>query len=385
MALDPRSEGAVGETIFVNARIVTAETIVEGSLRQRDGLIEGVEEGRCRAAGALDLEGDFLLPGFIDVHTDHLEKHAMPRPGVYWSPGPAAVAYDAVIAGSGITTVFNALCLGLMGKSYRKILLPRMIKGVAIAREAGLLRADHFLHLRCDVVDPGLEADLEPHLDDPTLRFITILDDSAGRDPAHYKRVQRKRGPISDADLEANLAHSLKHDGELTARLRRWLVTTAKDRGIPVASHDDTSASHIAEAVSLGMTISEFPITMEAALAAHAAGMTVIAGATNIVNGGSHTGNVSVADLTVRGVVQILCSDYVPMSLVEAAFRLAAREDGPSLPQAVAMFTARPASAFGLGDRGVIEPGRRADLVRVGLIDGAPMIKAVWRQGRRVI
>ncbi|MDQ0471036.1 alpha-D-ribose 1-methylphosphonate 5-triphosphate diphosphatase [Labrys wisconsinensis] len=379
------SESGLAPQVFTNARIVTASEVIEGRLCVEGTRIAAIERGGSALPSAIDCHGDFLLPGFVDVHTDHLEKHAMPRAGVFWPPVSAVLAHDAIIAAAGITTVFNSLCLGAMGKPHRKILLPGMVEGVRTARAAGLLRVDHLLHLRCDLGDPDLEAGLAAHIDDPTLRFLTILDDSAERNgPDRYRKLLRDRGPIGDEDLERRLQASLANDPPLCAQRRRWLVERARDRGVTIASHDDLRSAHIDEAVELGMTISEFPITQEAASAAHAAGLTIIAGAPNIVNGGSHFGNVSVADLAMRDMVAILCSDYVPASLVHAVFMLADRPGGPSLPRAVAMISAAPARIFGLEDRGVLAPGFRADMVRLARIDAVPVVKGVWREGRRV-
>jgi alpha-D-ribose 1-methylphosphonate 5-triphosphate diphosphatase len=149
------------------------------------------------------------------------------------------------------------------------------------------------------------------------------------------------------------------------------------------ASHDDTTPDHVAEAQTLGVTVSEFPTTLAAARAAREHGMRTIMGAPNLVLGGSHSGNVSAAELARAGLLDALSSDYVPASLVQGAFRLH-REQGIDLPAAIATITARPAAMLGLKDRGTLEPGRWADLVRVRLIDDTPAVVAVWRAGERI-
>ena len=175
---------------------------------------------------------------------------------------------------------------------------------------------------------------------------------------------------------------------EQRARLRdpnrRALLDRVRGRGIALASHDDRTEEEIAENAADGIRISEFPVTMEAAQAAKQAGMQVIAGAPNIVRGGSHSGNVAAADLVRAGAVDAFASDYVPPSLIEAAFQCA-REAGISLPDAVAMVTDQPAQMVGLADRGRLEPGLRADLVRVRLLGTLPVVRQVWRAGERVI
>jgi len=157
-----------------------------------------------------------------------------------------------------------------------------------------------------------------------------------------------------------------------------------RGRGIALASHDDRTVEEIAENDRDGIRISEFPVTMAAAEAAKAAGMDVIAGAPNVVRGGSHSGNIAAADLLRSGWVDVFASDYVPPALIEAAFRCA-REGLAELPEAVAMITSRAAVLAGLPDRGTLEAGQRADLVRIRVHETLPVVRQVWNGGERVI
>ncbi|QRM32598.1 alpha-D-ribose 1-methylphosphonate 5-triphosphate diphosphatase [Microvirga sp. VF16] len=371
---------------FTNARIVTQTDIVHGTLRVDGETIVSVGPGSSASSAAIDCNGDYLLPGLIDVHTDHIEKHAVPRPRVFWPTTSAILNYDAAIISAGVTTVFDSLCVGAAGKPFRKRILPDLIQGLHATGAAGLLKAEHFLHLRCDLFDPDLEQDLERFIDNPSLRFMTLMDDSAPRrSDDYYRRVQRERGVTDAEEIENRLRTSHANDPATAARVRPWIVELARERGIVVANHDDSSVEHIREAVELGLSLLEFAITDEAANAAQAAGMTVIAGASNVVNGGSHFGGVSAEDLVRRRIASILCSDYVPASLLQAVFRIAGNDGGPSLPEAVALVSANPAKAFGLEDRGALSAGKRADIVRVSTFDGAPVVSSVWRQGRRVL
>ena len=161
------------------------------------------------------------------------------------------------------------------------------------------------------------------------------------------------------------------------------VVAAAKARGLPIASHDDTTVGHVEEAVEDGLTVAEFPTTLEAALAAHDAGLLIVMGAPNVVRGGSHSGNVSALDLADAGLLDGLSSDYVPASLLHAALLLAGR-DGLDLAAAIAMVTRAPAEMAGLTDRGQIAPGLRADLAQVRPHAPAPQVRTVWSQGRRV-
>jgi alpha-D-ribose 1-methylphosphonate 5-triphosphate diphosphatase len=164
---------------------------------------------------------------------------------------------------------------------------------------------------------------------------------------------------------------------------RRLVAEVARSRGAPLASHDDEDIEHVDAAADLGATVCEFPVTLEAARRARERGMVVVMGGPNLMRGGSYSGNVRAADLAVEGLLDVFASDYVPRSLIECAFALTRPEFGWSLPAAAGVVTSGPARAARLDDRGLIEPGRRADLVRVRVIEGLPVVRGVWVGGQR--
>jgi alpha-D-ribose 1-methylphosphonate 5-triphosphate diphosphatase len=369
-------EGAACVEI-ARARIVVPGDVIVGTVTVADGQIVEIAPGTARGRGAVDLAEDWLLPGLIDVHTDHLEKHAMPRANVFWDPLSAALSYDAALAAAGITTAFDSMVVGSCGDAARRVLLPRMIAGLDGARRHALLEVDHRLHLRFDLLEPDLAALAAPWLDRADVVFLTMLDDSPGRDPVRFRRLQKKRG-IREEDLD-RLAATLDQP-ELVARNRAWVIGEGRRRALAVAGHDDTMTAHISEAAAAGLAICEFPISLEAGLAAKAAGLKVITGAPNIISGKSHAGNVSARELLQERAVAVLCSDYVPAALLHALFKIPADPAlDIALPDAVAMATAAPADLFGLSDRGRIEIGRRADLIRVRVVDGTPVVLQTWR------
>jgi alpha-D-ribose 1-methylphosphonate 5-triphosphate diphosphatase len=158
-----------------------------------------------------------------------------------------------------------------------------------------------------------------------------------------------------------------------------------RDRRIALASHDDATAEHVLESHQLGSVIAEFPTTLAAAEASRRHGMNVLMGAPNIVRGGSHSGNVAAHQLAASNLLDILSSDYYPASLLDAAFRIADDHDNAfSLPQAIRLVSKNPAQALGLGDRGVIAEGKRADMVLAHRRGEHVHIDHVWRQGKRV-
>jgi alpha-D-ribose 1-methylphosphonate 5-triphosphate diphosphatase len=217
--------------------------------------------------------------------------------------------------------------------------------------------------------------------------MVSLMDHSPGvgqyRDIPRYAAMRKRQTQWNDEQVQARIDFLLDQRARLREKQRSWLLDRIRHRALPLASHDDDTPSEIARNLADGITISEFPVTMEAAKAARGLKVEIIAGAPNIVRGGSHSGNVAVADLVREGVADAFASDYVPASMVEAAW-CAVRATGISLPEAVAMVADRPARMARLADRGRLEQGLRADLVRIRPIQDMPVVRAVWRAGDRV-
>ncbi|WP_334175691.1 alpha-D-ribose 1-methylphosphonate 5-triphosphate diphosphatase [Pseudoxanthobacter sp.] len=378
------------DLVLANARLVLPERVVHGAVVVRDGFIHAVEEGVTRPAGAIDCAGDYLLPGLVELHTDHLESHYMPRPGVRWDALAAVQAHDLQVAGSGITTVFDALRVGSdpdatdVGRDTQIL-----ADAIGRARKDRRLRAEHFLHLRCEVPAATVVAEAGPLFAAGLVRLASLMDHTPGQrqfvDLAQYRRYYQARAGFSDDEMEAYVTYRQKVGAEAGAVNRPQLVAMARAGGAILASHDDATPAHVAEAVAEGVRIAEFPTTTDAAQAARAAGLAILMGAPNVVRGGSHSGNASATQLAEQGLIDILSSDYVPFSLIHAAFLLPERAVGVSLSEAVGFVTRRPALAAGLTDRGSLTPGLRADVVRVHRPPGTlPQVVSVWRQGTRV-
>jgi alpha-D-ribose 1-methylphosphonate 5-triphosphate diphosphatase len=376
------------DTILTNTSLILPTDTLSGTIVLRDGYIAEIQPGISRVPGAIDLTGDYLIPGVVDVHTDNLERQVQPRSLARWPSRSAMVAHDSQCAAAGVTTVLDALCLGDLG--FDKDRIRTFQDGVVdldALTAAGLLKADHFLHLRCEVPATDMLMLFDPVADHPLVRMISLMDHSPGvgqyADIDFYRRLRRREG-LDDSSIERSIQDLQEQRTRLRTPNRRALLDRVRGTTIAIASHDDRTEAEIAENAADGIRISEFPVTMEAALAAKRAGMQVIAGGPNIVRGGSHSGNVAAADLLRAGAVDAFASDYVPPSLIEAAFQCA-REEAISLPAAVAMVTDHPARMSGLPDRGRLEAGLRADLVRVRLHGTLPVVRQVWRAGERVI
>ncbi|MDB5585541.1 MAG: phosphonate metabolism protein PhnM [Devosia sp.] len=375
------------ETVLTNARIVLADDVITGSIVLRDGKI--VEIGDSSATGE-DMDGDYIIPGLVELHTDHLENHYAPRPRVRWNPIASVQAHDAQVAASGITTVFDALRVGTdeqadMGSAEMRVLAEAITAGKAANR----LRADHFIHLRCEVSAPDCLENFTALQHDPLVRLASLMDHAPNQRQFAsfdaYKIYYQGKLKMSDAAL-AEFSARRTHDSETYAGPHRAAIAAfCRDNGIVLASHDDATLGHVDEAIAQGIDVAEFPTTIEAARASHDAGLAVLMGAPNVVRGSSHSGNVSARTLAEAGILDILSSDYIPFSLIQAAFTLGDSVDSISLPHAVRLVTKHPATAGGLDDRGEIAAGKRADLVRVRLSDGIPIVRTVWREGQRVI
>ena len=376
------------ELVLNNARIVLADEVIDGgSLSIRDGLIADISRGPSRAGE--DMGGDFLIPGLVELHTDHLEGHYAPRPKVRWNPLAAVLAHDAQVATAGITTVFDALRVGLDEDS--DMTAPEM-RQLADAIENGVsndrLRADHFIHLRCEVSAPDCLEGFAYFDKDERVRLASLMDHAPGQrqfvNLETYAYYYQRKLKLSELEFKEFCDRRIDESVRNSPANRVAISAACHRRGIVLASHDDATAAHVDEAVEQGIRVAEFPTTAEAARASKDAGLGVLMGAPNVVRGGSHSGNVSARALAEDGLLDILSSDYIPFSLIQSAFFLGEVVDSISLPQAVAMVSKNPAEAVGLADRGIIEPGRRADLVRVRVDEHIPIVRTVWREGRRV-
>lgn len=386
---DVDSDRMSADLVLTNAHLVTPEGVVHGHIEISDGRIVAQGAGHSRSAIALDLDGDFVLPGLVELHTDNLERMFTPRPGVRWPTDAAMIAHDAQIAASGITTVCDAIGVGSHGgKQERLAFLSDSIRLVREAAESGLLRAEHHIHLRCELADPHVAELFEPLAGEPALALVSFMDHTPGQrqwhDLSKYRQFHMGRSVRNEDELQEMVRQRKSEQAAFSEANRLRILELVEGRAIARASHDDTTPEHVAEAVADGITIAEFPTTLVAARAARMAGLSIVMGAPNVILGGSHSGNVSALELAEAGLLDGLSSDYVPVSLLHAAFRLHDRLGLP-LERAIAPITCQPAAMIGLDDRGAIELGRKGDLIRVRRRGDVPVVMAAWRSGERVV
>ena len=378
------------ERVCSNARLVLEDEVVHGSLAVKDGRISDISAGGTASPGAEDLDGDYLLPGFIDLHTDHFEKHVLPRPGTRWNAVTAVMAHDAQMAAAGITTAYDCICVGVSIRNPERVeILAPMIEAVTQAGAQEMLRADHIIHLRCEVTDERVVDLFDSVADQTAVGMMSLMDHAPGH--RQYPDVQRfrertmKNQKMTEAEADAHIDRLLAALQTVAPKNRADLAARGRERGLAVASHDDETLAHVEEAADLGITVSEFPTTAAAARHARDHGMHIVMGAPNLIRGGSHSGNVSAGELAAEGLLDNLASDYVPAAMLQAAFRLTRGPHDMALPPAVAKVTSNPARAAGLADHGRLSPGLKADLLRVAMIEDRPHVRTVFRDGKRVM
>ncbi|ANG95707.1 MULTISPECIES: alpha-D-ribose 1-methylphosphonate 5-triphosphate diphosphatase [Brucella] len=376
------------ETVLKNANIVLPDEVIIGTVKIVDGIIVDITSGS--SVSGEDMEGDYLTPGLVELHTDHLEGHYAPRPKVRWNPIAAVQAHDAQIAASGITTVFDALRIGFDQEAQTGIDdMRKLSSAIAEGREAGRLRADHFLHLRCEVSAPDCLSAFERFGVHPLVKLVSLMDHAPGQrqftDIETYKSYYMSKLKVSEEEFIRYCEKRMGQSQQYSASTRKAIANACTERGIVLASHDDATVDHVAEATEQGIRVAEFPTTHLAAKASKESGMSVLMGAPNVVRGGSHSGNVSARELAEAGHLDIISSDYIPASMMQSAFFMADVMDAITLPQAIKFVSSNPAKAVGLQDRGEIAIGKRGDLVRVQIAEHVPIIRTVWREGRRVI
>ena len=372
-----------------NATLVLKDQVVRGSLSIRDGWIAAIDGGSLSRAPHHDMQGDYLLPGLVELHTDNLEGHLVPRPKVAWPPLPAVQAHDAEITAAGITTVFDSLRVGdEPGDDHCKRLLRASLEGIEAAERAGALRADHHIHLRCEVGCQDVVEDFAAVVDNPRIGLISLMDHTPGqRQFANldaYRTYYQGKMKMSDEEIERFIERKIAENTPRVEVNRRQVAELARENSLILASHDDATQAHIEEAIEFGVTLAEFPTTVEAAEAAHRFGLSNLAGAPNLVRGKSHSGNVAARDLAARGLLHGIASDYVPSSSLLGVLKLH-DDEGWGLPEAVATASSAPARMVGLDDRGEIAPGQRADLVQISRHGSGVAVRSVWRLGERVL
>ncbi len=376
------------DTILANAKLILEDEVAHGHVVLRDGLIADIGTGQHVPAGATDLGGDYLAPGLIELHTDNLERHISPRPKVLWPYGAAILAHDQELAGTGITTVFDAVRVGSIPSSKGRYLrYARALSTELLSlRGRGVLKISHFLHLRAEICSETLREELAEFTPEDRVGILSLMDHTPGqrqfRDLSKMKAYVMGKRSLSEAEFEEHVENLRALQARLGAAHEAAAVSEAQRLGAVLASHDDTTPEQVEVSAKHGVAIAEFPTTIEAAQACRAHDIAIIMGAPNLVRGASHSGNVAAADLAERDLLDIVSSDYVPAALLMSAVQLG--EMWGNMARGLSTVTSAPARNVGLHDRGTIAVGKRADLVWFAHQENLAIARQVWSQGKRV-
>ncbi len=377
-----------------NALIVTPTEVLEGQVLLTNGatILDLVDQASWTPQAdqtVIDAEGAWLMPGFIDIHADYIEHMAAPRPTSLMDFRLALREAEKELVTHGVTTMFHSLSFYKSSefgdnpvrhsKNVRRFidLIDQLHQGPHLVR--------HRFHARLEIDNVAALPDLEEFIKDHKVHLLSFMDHTPGQGQYRNLEIFREtlKGYRNLADHEVDAIIDKHQTKEvLSFEVLTDLARVALNHGVAVASHDDDTVEKVSLVKSFGATISEFPITLEVAHEARAQGLATVAGAPNILLGGSHSGNLGAAEAIQAGAVDILCSDYYPAALLHGVFRMV-KEYGQTLPAMVALVSTNPAAATGLGGfTGALRPGLRADMLLCrALEDGFPVVEAVFVDG----
>lgn len=353
-------------TVVGGGRLVTPDrTISDGHLTIVGDRIERVDDDPGGPPD-VDVRGQLVLPGIVDLHGDDIERHLFPRAEDRVPPDRAVQRCDQATVAAGITTKCHALSFEDSPDENRSLdLATDVADAIQAFDEGGRALARHRLHLRCELTSADSVDAVRERLADPAVALASLVRHVPGEGQFDSPEEYAKRfdgGESTTTERVADLARQRATVPERTLRARaRRLLSAANESSVPVAVHDSTDPERVGRQAADGVDICEFPVTLAAARAASASDLWTAMGAPNVVRGGSMWDNLSARRAIRAGLVDVLCSDFRPAALLASCFV----DAGEPLHARVNRVTAKPARAIGLTDRGKIEPGARADLVVV--------------------
>ncbi|WP_037080713.1 alpha-D-ribose 1-methylphosphonate 5-triphosphate diphosphatase [Neorhizobium vignae] len=371
-----------------NFTLVLPDEVVDaGSVRIEDGVIAEIRPEPV-AGAVIDGGGRLLMPGFVDLHGDMIEREIAPRPNAQMPIDFGIHELDKKLAAAGVTTAYAAVSFAtesVYGHVRSLETTSAVIEGINRLRDNLLI--DHRVHARYEITNVGAAATLERLLKADEIDMVSLTDHTPGQGQynniAAYVASISERRAISE-EMAAEIVQkriAMRDNPQIEVRLKE-IVSLSLQHGLSLASHDDDSVEKVAEMFDLGVTISEFPVTLPAAEEARRRGLWTLMGAPNALRGKSMSGNLSALDAAKAGLLTVIAADYHPAAFVPGVFKLADVSEG-GLPAAVAMATGNAARSAGLTDRGEIAVCQRADLVVVEKGD-VHRIRATFRAGRFV-
>jgi alpha-D-ribose 1-methylphosphonate 5-triphosphate diphosphatase len=370
-------------SLLTNARIVLPHSVVEGTVAIADDRSVEILPDRHFGEG-VDLHGQWLVPGVIDLHTDYLEKEINPRPKTNFPLPIAFHMMDQRALACGLTTVLGAV---RFSNDHGADSSRRTRHGLDLAHAYEDLRrtalARHFLHVRWDTNFLPVDELLAEMAKFSCLGNIVFNENIPGeRQFQNLEEIARKRAARGDQTLDEARAELQQRIAINRGINNRAQVRDAFAGKLCLGSHDDTTVEHVVEAHAMGCTLAEMPTTLVAAQKAKELGLAVCMGAPNYLRGGSHCGNLSAVEALQLGLVDAFCSDYHFPSLLGAVALLMQRGTPPA--DAVRLVTLNPARILRMADElGSIEVGKKADLVAFHLRGDYPIVSAAWVDGRQ--
>ncbi|WP_105431933.1 alpha-D-ribose 1-methylphosphonate 5-triphosphate diphosphatase [Neorhizobium sp. T6_25] len=369
------------------ALVLPNEVVNSGSVRVEDGVITEIRPEPV-AGAVIDGGGRLLMPGFVDLHGDMIEREIAPRPNAQMPIDFGIHELDKKLAAAGVTTAYAAVSFAtesVYGHVRSLETTSAVIEGINRLRDNLLI--DHRVHARYEITNVGAAPALERLLKADEIDMVSLTDHTPGQGQynniAAYVASISERRAISE-EMAAEIVQkriAMRNNPQIEVKLKE-IVSLALKHRLSLASHDDDSIEKVAEMYDLGVTISEFPVTLPAAEEARRRGLWTLMGAPNALRGKSMSGNLSALDAAKAGLLTVIAADYHPAAFVPGVFKLADVAQG-GLPAAVAMATGNAARSAGLTDRGEIAIGQRADLVVVEKGD-VHRIRATFRAGRFV-
>lgn len=372
---------------FKNVDILTASGWLHDACIELDNGIITALHNNTPPDHAISMEGLKILPGLVDLHGDMIEREVLPRPGSHIDVTTALFELDKKLASSGITTAFAAISFawGQDDSIRSESSAIRFIETINQNRDN--LLVDHFVHSRFAITNPAAGKVLEKLLEGEKVHLVSLMDHTPGqgqyRDIEAYIKfaidwAKRTEGKNLTKQEVINRIHAAQETPKAYDVVQS-VAKAAKRKGIPLASHDDDSLEKVEFMLNMGVVMSEFPVTLEAARAARRHGLATIMGAPNALRGNSHSGNLSAREALAHQTLDILATDYYPPSMLLSAFKL--DEEGVlPIEKSIQLVSKNPANAVGLMDRGHIQVGLRADLVFIS--DGTPVrVHATFKEG----
>ena len=374
--------------VIVNAQVVTPEGVLQNaSLQVEDGRIAVIREGSLKGGREIDAAGNFLFPGFVDMHSDAIEKGIEPRPNTFFPVDIAVYELDKKIAACGITTMYHSLSFAELEVGLRNNnTAARIIREINKLQHK--LKVNTKIHERFEITDLGAVPFLEDLIRDEQINLFSFMDHSPGQGQfrdilsfkSYYGPVYAKTDSEMDQIIERKLEAKKNHASAMIAKL----IEICRQHGIAIASHDDDSREKITWLKEMNIGMTEFPVNLEAIHTAHELGVSVCLGSPNVLRGQSQAKNLSAREAIDSGFGDILCSDYSPMTMLHAVGTLTKLGILP-LHEAIKMVSLNPARAVGIADEtGSLSEGKAADMVLVDHSDDFPRVLKTFVAGREV-